>query len=61
MNLLDELRKEETTARPPSRRGTSAYLNERQEERLDYLCAKSGKSRSHTIGRLIDLMYEMTR
>ena len=58
MDLIEELKKEQKTERPPRRVGTSAYLTVQQEERLELLAQRSGKSRSKVLGRLIDLAFE---
>ena len=58
MDLLDELKKMEDPPRPPGKTAVSAYLTERQLERLASLSGQAGLSNSKTIGRLIDLFYE---
>lgn len=61
MDLIEELRKGETVEKPPGKVAVSAYLTERQHERLLSLAGKADKSVSKTIGRMVDLFFEQTR
>ncbi len=61
MDLIDELRREEQSQKPPGKIAVSAYLTERQHERLVHLAGKADKSHSKTIGRLIDLFFEQSK
>lgn len=59
--LIDDLKRDEQTQKPPGKIAVSAYLTERQHERLEVLAGKAGKSHSKTIGKLIDLVFERLR
>lgn len=61
MDLIEELKKEEQREKPPGKIAVSAYLTERQHERLEALAGRAGKSNSKTIGRIIDLFFEQTK
>ncbi len=61
MNVIEELKKEEQREKPPGKVAVSAYLTERQHERLDALAKQAGKSQSKTIGRVIDLIFEQSK
>lgn len=60
-DVIAELKKEEKVERPPGKIAVSAYLTERQHERLESLAARLSKSHSKTIGRIIDLVFEQAK
>ena len=58
--LIEQLKGTEEPPRPPTKTGVSAYLTDRQRERLEALSAQTSLSHSKVIGRLIDLAFENT-
>lgn len=60
-DVIAELQREEKTERPPGKIAVSAYLTERQHERLEALAGRANKSHSKTIGRIIDMIFEQSK
>jgi len=60
-DIIEDLQKDEEVKRPPGKIAVSAYLTERQHERLESLAGRANKSHSKTIGRLIDLIFEQAK
>lgn len=58
MSLIEELKNVAEPPKPPTKTAVSAYLTDRQTERLESLASRAGLSHSKTIGRLVDLFFE---